>query len=141
MDLPAGFTLLRRLGHDSAGGLLRFDALVGIHWIHRLVAVPALAALAWLAAQLWADGSADARRFARWLIALLAWQAASGLSNVVLGWPIVAALAHSAGAAALVATLVTLWARLRLGLRVGASAPGPTPSPTRAPAGRPARAV
>ena len=141
MDLPAGFTLLRRLGHDGAGGLLRFDALVGIHWMHRLVAVPALAGLAWLAARLWADGAADARRWARWLIALLLWQAASGLSNVVLGWPIVAALAHSAGAAALVATLVTLWARLRLGRRVGASAPGPTPSPTRAPAGRPARAV
>jgi cytochrome c oxidase assembly protein subunit 15 len=36
------------------------------------------------------------------------WQLASGLSNVVLGWPLVAALAHTGGAAALVVVLT--WA-------------------------------
>jgi heme a synthase len=39
---------------------------------------------------------------------LLAAQLATGLSNVVLGWPLAAALAHTAGAAALVAVLT--WA-------------------------------
>jgi cytochrome c oxidase assembly protein subunit 15 len=35
------------------------------------------------------------------------WQLASGLSNVVLGWPLIGAVAHTAGAAAWV-TLLTL---------------------------------
>ena len=43
------------------------------------------------------------------LVGLLLWQLASGLSNVVLGWPLVAALAHTLGAALLVAWLVRLW--------------------------------
>jgi cytochrome c oxidase assembly protein subunit 15 len=51
----------------------------------------------------------------------------SGLSNVVLGWPIAAALAHSAGAAVLVAVLTSLWARLRQPAGVTASAAVPRP--------------
>jgi cytochrome c oxidase assembly protein subunit 15 len=42
-----------------------------------------------------------------------AWQFVSGLSNVVLDWPIVAALAHTAGAAVMLGLLTTLLARLR----------------------------
>ena len=113
MDAAQGFTLLRGLGQSGAGGFLPFEALVAIHMAHRLFALPALAALGALAWRLWQHGQPVQRRYARLLGALLLWQAASGLSNVVLGWPIAAALGHSAGAAALVATLVSLWARLR----------------------------
>ena len=49
----------------------------------------------------------------RWLLAAAGWQLATGLSNVVLGWPIVAALGHTAGAAVLLALLTTLLARLQ----------------------------
>ncbi len=42
-----------------------------------------------------------------------AWQTASGLGNVVLGWPLVAAVAHTAGAAALVVVLTFLIVRAR----------------------------
>ena len=108
-----GFTLLRGLGQSGAGGYLPFGALVAIHMAHRLFALLALAALGALAWRLWQHDQPVQRRYARWLLALLLWQAASGLSNVVLGWPIAAALGHSAGAAALVAVLVSLWARLR----------------------------
>jgi heme a synthase len=45
---------------------------------------------------------------ARWIAALLALQFATGLSNVVLDWPLVAAVAHTGGAAALVVVLT--WA-------------------------------
>ena len=121
MDLAGGFTLLRPLGQDGAGGYLRFEALVGIHWMHRLMAVVVLGALGWLAWRLWRGGEPAARRYAQLLVGLLLWQAASGLSNVVLGWPILAALGHSAGAAALVGTLVSLWARLRNGARRAAA--------------------
>jgi cytochrome c oxidase assembly protein subunit 15 len=62
------------------------------------------------------------------LVGLLAvWQLASGLSNVVLGWPLVAALAHTGGAAALVVVLT--WAlresRPAGATRTAASSPMP----------------
>ena len=38
-------------------------------------------------------------------------QVASGLSNVILGWPLVAALGHSAGAAGLVLLMALLLSR------------------------------
>jgi cytochrome c oxidase assembly protein subunit 15 len=41
------------------------------------------------------------------------WQLATGLSNVVLDWPLVAAVAHTGGAAALVIALTLLAARVR----------------------------
>ena len=47
------------------------------------------------------------------LLLLLAAQLASGLSNVVLDWPLAAALAHSGGAAGLLLLLVLLLARAR----------------------------
>jgi heme a synthase len=43
---------------------------------------------------------------ARWLGALLVLQLITGLSNVVLGWPMLAALAHTGGAAALAVVLM-----------------------------------
>ena len=39
---------------------------------------------------------------ARWLALGAAWQLGSGLSNVVLDWPLLAAVAHTGGAAGLV---------------------------------------
>ena len=113
MDAGQGFTLLRELGRSGQGDYLNFDALVAIHMAHRLFALAALAALVALAWRLWRDPAG--RRYAVALSGLVFWQAGSGLSNVVLGWPIGAALAHSAGAAALVAVLTSLWARARLG--------------------------
>jgi cytochrome c oxidase assembly protein subunit 15 len=110
MDLARGFTLLRTLGHDGQGQLLPFPALVGIHFMHRLFALVVVAALGLLAWRLWRAG---VRGFGGGLAALLALQVASGLSNVVLGWPLAAALAHTAGAAALVLLLTLLLARSR----------------------------
>ena len=48
----------------------------------------------------------DTRHTARWLFGLVLWQFATGLSNVVLGWPLLAAVGHTGGAAALVMVLV-----------------------------------
>ena len=115
MAVGQGFTLLRELGRAGHGGYLSFDALVAIHMAHRLFSVVVLGALVWLAVRLWRQPAAAARGPALALAGLLAWQAGSGLSNVVLGWPIGAALAHSGGAAALVGLLTSLWARSRAG--------------------------
>ncbi len=113
MDAAHGFTLLRHLGQTGQGGALPFDALVAIHMVHRLFAVVVVLALVALGVALRRSADASARRYGLALAGLLLWQLASGLSNVVLGWPIAAALAHSAGAAGLVAVLTSLWARLR----------------------------
>ncbi|OGA98923.1 MAG: cytochrome C oxidase subunit I [Burkholderiales bacterium RIFCSPHIGHO2_12_FULL_69_20] len=130
MDAGHGFTLLRELGRAGHGGYLPFEALVAIHMAHRLFALLAFAALLALALRLWREPDPVARRYARLLIGLSLWQAASGLSNVVLDWPIVAALAHSAGAAGLVGVLTSLWARCRAAagqvLPHGGSAPADT---------------
>jgi cytochrome c oxidase assembly protein subunit 15 len=111
MDAAQGFTLLRPLGQDGAGGTLGVEALVAIHMAHRLFAVVVTLALAALAGALWRAGQPVLRRFGGALGGLLLAQLLSGLSNVVLGWPLAAALAHSAGAAALVLCLTLLYAR------------------------------
>ncbi len=123
MDVAQGFTLLRELGRAGHGAYLNFDALVAIHMAHRLFALVALTALVWLVRRLWRQPGRQARGYALALLALLLWQAASGLSNVVLGWPMVAALAHSAGAAGLVAVLTSLWARVRRNAAAAPSSP------------------
>lgn len=107
----AGFAVIRPLGLAADGSLLNFEALVAIHMAHRIGALLATAAVAWLAWRLWRGDGAVARRFGSGLALLAALQVASGLSNVVLGWPLAAALAHSAGAAAMVLVLVMLIAR------------------------------
>lgn len=113
MDWAQGFRLLRPLGADGQGGWLTHEALVAIHMAHRLGAAITLAALLALGAGLLRRSRADAA-LRPWAIGLglgAAWQLASGLSNVVLGWPLAAALAHTAGAAALVMLLTALVTR------------------------------
>jgi heme a synthase len=115
MDPAHGFTLLRELGQGRDGAALPFEAMVAIHMAHRLFAVVLTALLGALAWRLWAGGrrggDAVLQRFGLALAALLLAQLASGLSNVVLGWPLVAALGHSAGAAGLVLVLALLLSR------------------------------
>ena len=110
MDAGHGFTMLRELGRAGQGGFLPFDALVAIHLAHRAFALIALAAIGALAWALSRQTPPLARALA--LLALL--QAGSGIGNVVLGWPIAAALLHTAGAAAMAGLLVWLLAVRRV---------------------------
>jgi cytochrome c oxidase assembly protein subunit 15 len=107
-DYAQGFTLLRQLGRAGADGYVEFTALVAIQMAHRGVALLLSLALIALAARLWRHHL----RGALALIALLVVQVGSGLSNVLLDWPLLAALLHTAGAAALVALLMALACRL-----------------------------
>jgi cytochrome c oxidase assembly protein subunit 15 len=115
MDFANGFALQRELGAGKDGGFLPFAALTAIHYAHRLGAYVLLTAMALLAWQLHASGDAALRRWAWRLAAVAVWQVASGLSNVVLGWPLWAAVAHTGGAAALVVGLTVLIVRARQG--------------------------
>jgi len=118
-----GFTVLRELGRGGHGQLLSFDALVAIHLVHRAMALLVLVLLVASAAWLWRAGGPGLRRYAAVLGALAVWQLASGLSNIVLDWPIAAALAHTAGAAALVAVTTSLVVRRHRGAPARAESP------------------
>ena len=111
MDFSHGFAVFRELGQGRDGGLLPFAALTAIHMTHRLGAIVLVLALATL---LWQLRRSSDPAGARWALALglaLSWQLASGLGNVVLGWPMVAALAHTGGAAALLTLMATMRSR------------------------------
>ena len=127
MDFAHAFTLRRELGETAAGDHVPFPALTAIHMTHRLMALVTFVALGALAWALWRHAGPAARRFSFGLVALAVWQFLSGLSNVVLGWPLVAALAHTGGAAALVVVLATLMARAEAASR----SPGVAPSRSR----------
>jgi cytochrome c oxidase assembly protein subunit 15 len=113
MDFEHGFAVLRELGAGKDGGFLPFAALTAIHVTHRIGAAVALSAMLLLAWRLHVSRDPTQQRWAVALIGLALWQFASGLSNVVLGWPLVAALAHTAGAAVLITLLAVMLARAR----------------------------
>lgn len=105
MDFAQGFELWRPLGMQGSGVPIHFEALTAIHYVHRLMAYAVVLALLALAWKLHPHTALRAQR--KWLLGLLALQLATGLSNVVLDWPLVAAVLHTGGAAALV--LVLTW--------------------------------
>jgi len=127
MDFGHGFTVLRELGVGRNGEPIPFAALTAIHVAHRLGAMVLFAAIALLCWRLFASGDAAQRRWAWAFAGVAAWQFLSGLSNVVLGWPVVAALAHTGGAAVLITLLTLLLARAHQ-----APAAQPATAPTRA---------
>jgi cytochrome c oxidase assembly protein subunit 15 len=113
MDFEHGFTVARELGAGKDGGYLPFAALTAIHMTHRIGAAVAVIAIGLLAWRLRAAGDPALHRWAGALGAVVAWQMLSGLSNVVLDWPLAAAVAHTGGAAALVMVLTSLLSRAR----------------------------
>ncbi|MDH4416333.1 MAG: COX15/CtaA family protein [Acidovorax sp.] len=106
MDFAQGFQIWRKLGMLQDGSHISFAGLTAIHYVHRLMAYVVLAALAWLAWRLHRSGVLGAQT--RWLAGLSVLQLVTGLSNVILDWPLVAAVLHTGGAAALVVVLT--WA-------------------------------
>jgi cytochrome c oxidase assembly protein subunit 15 len=104
MNFEQGFTFWRHLGVDANGQPLVFESLTAIHYVHRLAAYVVMLYLAWLGFAL--------RRVrpmipaSNWLLACLVLQLFTGLSNVLLEWPLITAVMHTGGAAALVVVLV-----------------------------------
>lgn len=113
MDFAQGFAVLRELGRGRGEQFLPFPALVAIQMAHRLMAWVVAAAVIALSWRLWRTADRTARLYALLIGGLLVLQVASGLSNVLLDWPLAAALLHSACAAGLVGLLVSLWCRSR----------------------------
>jgi protoheme IX farnesyltransferase len=104
MAFDEGFQVWRHLGLRADGTPIAFSALTAIHMVHRMgaaVLVPVLLGVAWALYR-----TPAMQTHARWLIALLLAQVVTGLSNVLLQWPLATAVLHTAGAAGLLLTLV-----------------------------------
>ena len=103
MNFAQGFEIWRELGTASSGMPVEFAALTAIHYVHRLMAYVVLVSMGVLAWKL--IGITALKAQARWLAGLALLQLATGLGNVLLGWPLAAALLHTGGAAALAVVL------------------------------------
>jgi cytochrome c oxidase assembly protein subunit 15 len=110
-DWANAFTLWRELGLDAQGGAISTIALQTIHWTHRVFAIAVMLVLGYFAWDAWRAAGQTGTRLSRWALAvlvLLVLQVLTGISNVVFQWPLLAALLHTAGAAALVLCLVRM---------------------------------
>ena len=111
MDFANGFTLWRDLGKTASGEFLPFPALTAIHWTHRLVAFAVVALVAWVALKSVKIGGLQ--KTARWLLAGIVLQFASGFLTVFLNFPLALAVIHNGGAALLVLLLAMLHYKIR----------------------------
>lgn len=127
MNFTQGFQIWRSLGESANGTAIDFAALTAIHYVHRLMAYLVFAAIGVLVWQL--CRVAPLRAQAKWLAGLALLQLATGLGNVLLGWPLVAAVLHTGGAAALAVVLTWTLCESRRERR-------PVPADTRAPRGK-----
>jgi heme a synthase len=120
MDFLQGFTLWRELGKTASGDYLPVESLIAIHWTHRLGALIISSVLSLFLFFLyrirqfgnsaWQD---RASYWSKYLCIVLFIQLLSGLSNVVFHWPLIAALIHTGGSAALLLGLVKLFSLSR----------------------------
>ncbi|MFL6641442.1 MAG: COX15/CtaA family protein, partial [Paraburkholderia graminis] len=116
MDFAHGFHLWRALGMTGDGDMITQEALVAIHWTHRTFAFVVIAYLVWFALKLRRFESL--RRPANGVLLVVLIQFITGLSNIVLQWPLPIAVAHNGGAAVLLLLLVML------NFRIAYSRPG-----------------
>lgn len=110
-DFREAFVLWRGIGVDYEGGVLDGPARVAIQLSHRLMAVLVAGHLLVVGIRMFRTPG-----LVFWgsvLVLLLLAQVALGISNVVFGLPLWVAVAHNAGAALLLFTVVGLLARLR----------------------------
>ena len=117
MDFAHAYRVFRELGQTVDGDPLPYAALTAIHWTHRVGALIVTLIAGSLAARLF--GRPRWRKLGAFLgIALFA-QIGLGISSVVLFLPLPVAVAHNAGAAALLCITLTVslrsWSRNPIG--------------------------
>lgn len=106
MDFKDAFHLFRELGQNANGGALTLESLTAIQWAHRIGAIVTLLYLGTLALNILKYRGL--KKFGLLLLLILVAQISLGIANLILHLPLVLAVAHNAGAALLVITLVTL---------------------------------
>ncbi len=110
MNFSEGFTFWRELGKAADGDHLSIEALRAIHWTHRVGAIFAVLAVFYLAFKLWviskSNPTSTIKFWATSLFGLGLLQVITGMSNIILDWPLVAAVLHTGGAAAMVFVMI-----------------------------------
>jgi heme a synthase len=110
-DFKEAFVLWRGIGVDYEGGVLDGTARVAIQLTHRMMAILVFCHLLFVGIRMVLTHGL--RYWGVVLVILLFSQVALGISNVMLNLPLWTAVAHNAGAAALLFVIVGLLARLR----------------------------
>jgi cytochrome c oxidase assembly protein subunit 15 len=110
-DFREGFVLWRGIGVDYEGGVLDANARVAIQMAHRVVAVVLFGHLVAVAVRMLR--TPGLRYWGAVLALLTVAQVGLGIANVLMGLPLHVAVAHTAGAAALLFVIAGLLARLR----------------------------
>ncbi len=106
MDFKHAFQFVRELGMTAAGTPLSFEALTAIHWTHRVGALVTFLYLSVFAVVLLRTPGFE--RHGAALALLLVVQIGLGIANVMLGLPLIAAVAHNGVAAVLLVTLIVI---------------------------------
>lgn len=107
-DFKAGFGDWQDIGPNYLGGQLDNHARTAIHFAHRLGAIVVSITVLFAAFKLWSVGEAKVMAWSYWLLAVLALQLSLGIANIVLSLPLTIAVAHNAGGALLLLTMITL---------------------------------
>jgi len=110
MDFGKGFHLTQHIGPNYLGGQLDSDARTAIHMSHRIGALLVTLALLVLA---WRLHAVRMSRLSGLLLLALTLQVGLGISNVIFHLPLLVAVAHNAGGAALLLVMVLINYRLR----------------------------
>jgi len=104
MDWSEGFNLTQTVGPNYLNGQLHADARTAIHFVHRLGAFLLGLVLVLLAWRHWK--APGLRPWLGGLLGVYSVQLGLGIANVLMWLPLWLALLHTAGAVAMVATLV-----------------------------------
>jgi len=112
MDFDHGFTLWRELGKTAGGDYLTFAALTAIHWTHRNFAWLVILSSGYVAFR--ARKLNGVSNIANAMLVVLLIQFCTGLTTILLNWPLPLAVLHNGGAALLLALLTVLNYRVQV---------------------------
>lgn len=114
MDFEHGFNVFQQVGPNYLGGQLHNEGRIAIHLSHRIGAIVVLVFVSAALIALWRSSSNQRLRQGVAISAvLLALQILLGLANIWLQLPVSVAVAHNAGGAALLLSLIHLLYRLQ----------------------------
>lgn len=112
-DFRQGFDFFHQtIGPNYLGGELDNHARTAIHMGHRIGAIVVFAYLLWLGLRLYTLGESKVRQWVLVLWAALLLQVLLGISNVIFQLPLAVAVAHNAGGAVLLLSVIVLLHRI-----------------------------
>ncbi|WP_250656105.1 COX15/CtaA family protein [Alkalimarinus coralli] len=108
MNVRSGFNLFQSIGPNYLGGVMDNESRVAIHVVHRLGALFLSVYLLIMSWHLWRGASKAVKVALFWVLSALVMQVTLGILNVVWLIPLPLAVAHNAGGALLLLTMVYL---------------------------------